>query len=182
MSSNYGNHRARKGGNLTVALISVATATTGIWLYKNYISKYGWDGTCWLIWEGSPYPPNIRDRAETLDEQQLKVTEKHSQIATLEGSLQRARQAGGAGGDANAVLQYWQSDLSYIGQDISTYLGILSDDLDKIAAKVDSVNTAGKESSLAGIKLRKKALSRQIVDLMKRADTLISYYNQIQTG
>lgn len=156
------------------ALVSITVATTTGFVAYKLISRYGLEGSYYYVWEGSQYPPRIRAQAEALDAVQETISEKENSITNLEQGLQRAQRAVPSTADSSEILLHWQADLAI--PDIRTYLAQLSDSLDKIAARVDGVNSAGDNE----IKVRKKALSKMIVQLMDQADALIAFYNKNQ--
>ena len=55
-----------------------------------------------------------------------------------------------------------------------TRLGLLSSDLDKLAAQVDGVVSEGSTV----LKERKKVLSKRLVQLMERVDVLIAFFRK----
>jgi len=170
------DRRFGRGALTWPAVASIAVATTSCFLVYRLVAAYGWEGSYWLIWEGSPYHPKIRDRSETLDMEQEKIDEKERAIAALEDGLDIARRDGPSGEaaaavDSSEIVRRWQTYL--LISDVRTHLAQLSDDLDKVAARIDGIPSSGEVE----IKERKKALSQTLVQLMERMDALIIFYS-----
>lgn len=133
--------------------------------------RYGWDGTLRLLWEGSPYLPELREPHEALDDANDAANSLERTIRTLEVALTEAQLAEES--NFSSILQTWQRNASHITDDLRQQLAMLSHNLDLLAARVDAVLFDN-----AQVKHRKKELSQSIVVLMERADALISFYTK----
>lgn len=156
---------APKTTHLAVASLVAASS------YVTYrlVSRYGWKGSLWLIWEGSPYPPATRDRMETLDAVEASIVGAIADIEALEMTWRQERES------SLPLISAWKDQLSF--EDLPKHLAWLSDDLDRLAAKVDGVQSQGEPE----IKQRKKSLSTRLVKLMERIDILIKAYERAQS-
>jgi hypothetical protein len=135
------------------------------------LSRHGYDGTLRLLWEGSPYPPETRKSHESLDEAERTIKSLMTKIRSLEVALDDAHLAEES--NFSSILQQWQKNAQSMTEDLRQQLALLSHNLDLLAASVDAVL-----SENIGVKQRKKELSLRIVELMERADGLISFYTK----
>lgn len=158
------------------AVALVVAVPTALW-FRRLVSAHGFDGALRLIWEGSAYPPGIRERMEVLDEVDDRVEHlEHTRLSPLELGLEIAmssdRTTSPSSGRSSAARNLWEAAVRDKGMDLRKALAGLSDQLDTCAAKVDAVNSAGESE----IKARKKALSSKIVEMMKRVDGLVHFF------
>ena len=155
--------------------------------------KYGGlDGLLRLIWEGDHLPPHIRMSVELLDEISEKYIGKETRrLQKIEVSIQAAKM--------NSVDHEYETlvmDPSHMGPSSSSSaaestgmnqdeypkyyilaqtptlkkeLSLLSQNLDKIAAKVDEIPSYND----IHVKSQKKKISKCIVDMMETADRYI---------
>lgn len=172
----WGNHYHERP-----SLVSVASATTAVvligtssyWLYQ-CVSDYGWEGTLRYIWEGDPYPDQIRLYLDSLDDVERSLGHEATLLSSLEEGLERARLDSIDDSSPSSILKMWESNTPI--QDLQMQLAKLSYELDQRAAKVDQVILSDEDH--VDIKLRKKALSKRIVRLMERTDRLILFYQK----
>jgi hypothetical protein len=158
-------------GAVVVGTVVVAgTAAASWWMYQS-IQQYGWEGTLRLIWEGDPYSPDVREAIDKLDGAERSIEKQEKILNTLETSLQRA--CLDSVDDGIVVAEWIVVYTTATGQDLYNDLVRIDNDLDKLAASVDSVLS----SSVDDIKKRKKLLSKQIVAMMERADYLLQSYS-----
>lgn len=162
----------------TVALSSVATLSA-VCLYQ-CVSQYGWEGTFWYLWEGSPYPPDVREEFRTLDDVEDSLEAETRILDRLEEAYQRAQLDSldeGASVDAN-FLELWNGNLPK--RNLEKLLTRINHNLDWYASKVDAIVTSSSSISQqqqhSDLKIRKKKLSSRIVELMKRADIYVAHY------
>jgi hypothetical protein len=161
---------------LSLSWTTVAAATiigTSSYYIYRLLSQHGWDGTLRLLWEGSPYPPELRGPYEALDDAANVSTTLQQTIQTLEKGLEEAQIAEES--NFSSILRQWQLNVqsSLTNDDLRQHLALLSHELDHVAAQVDGVL-----SENGGVKQRKKDLSQRLVTLMERADALISFYTK----
>ena len=154
--------------NIIVGTATVATAAASVWIYKS-LSRYGLEGTLRYLWEGDPYPPQIRDAITRLEKVERAI-DRESLLERLEESLARARLD--SVDDATTIEPQWI--VAHSPHDLEKDLAKVSHVLDVLAANVDEVQSHGD----AEIKRRKTACSKQVVDMMARADFLLSLYKQ----
>jgi hypothetical protein len=147
---------------------AVAATAASIWL-RQFVKQYGWQGTMRYVWEGDPYPPEIRDSINRLKKVERSI-QKESLLPSLEESLARARLD--SVDDVSVVVPQWM--VAHAPRNLEKDLTKVSHDLDTLAATVDSVPSHGN----VDIKLRKKQSSQQVVLMMERADILLSCYHQ----
>ena len=147
--------------SLTIAAGSVTAAIASYYLSRA-ISKYGAKGFVRLIWEGDHLEPNVREAWDALDGLEASaVPREEKRLEKVEIAFETARLNSVDGSDDQILEQYPQ---------IKKDLSMVSYRLDKVAAEVDSVQSHGN----AEVKRRKKHLSRTLVGMMERADTLIA--------
>jgi hypothetical protein len=162
------------------SVFSVATATTAAllmgtssyWIFQ-CVSEYGWEGTLRYIWEGDPYPGRIRDYIDALNDVEECLEHASALVSSLEEGLQRAGLDSIDDCSPAAVMIIWESNSSI---DLQKQLAKMSYDLDQYAAKVDQVILSDQDQ--ADIKQRKKMLSKRIVRLMERTDSLVVFYKK----
>ena len=152
----------------------VAAATilgaSSFYIYK-LLSKHGFDGLLRLVWEGSPYPPGLREPHEAIDGAGSAAQSLEDTIRTLEVALDDAQLAEES--NFSSILQQWQKNAQPITEDLRQQLSVLSYDLDLLAARVDAILS---EDDF--VKQRKKDMSLRVVELMERADALISFFTK----
>lgn len=153
---------------LLLGTAAVATTAASILLWQS-VSKYGFEGTLRYVWEGNPYPPEIRDSIQRLEKVERSI-QKESLLGGLEESLARARLDSVDG--VSILVPQWM--VAHAPRNLEHDLAKVSHDLDTLAANVDSIPSHGD----AGIKLRKKQCSQQVVQMMERADILLACYQQ----
>lgn len=145
---------------------AVAATAASIWLRQS-VKQYGWEGTMRYVWEGDPYPPEIRDSIKRLEKVERSI-QKESLLASLEESLARARLD--SVDDVSVVVPQWM--VAHAPRNLEKDLSKVSHDLDTLAATLDSVPSRGN----VDIKLRKKQTSQKVVLMMERVDTLLACY------
>lgn len=161
-----------------VSLVSISIAT----LATTYlVSKYGVSGTLRYIWEGDHLPSEIRDELEKLESIQSKLRAQKKIINRITVLIETAKlnsvdeiiereeespvESDASGDDSSnqdVKRHYILSQVPSLSKD----LGMLSYNLDSLAAKVDSVQSHDNED----VKKQKKDLSRKLVDMMKVCD------------
>jgi hypothetical protein len=157
----------------TLLLGAAAVVTTAVSILSwQCVSKYGFEGALRYAWEGNPHPPEIRDSIKRLEKVERSI-QKESLLGDLEESLARARLDSVDG--VSVVVPLWM--VAHAPRNLEHDLAKVSHDLDTLAANVDSVASHGD----AGIKLRKKQCSQQVVRMMERADILLACYQQENT-
>ena len=157
---------------VVVATATVASTTAVLYWIHQLVARYGWVGSLNLIWEGSPYPPRIRDRMETLDDVQCSSESNEAEIVRLEAAYQQAQSDVSEASRESAtsesiIIKLWEEKAAC--KDLRLALASLSDTLDKLAARVDATPSEGETD----VKDRKKALSNALVLLMDRIDRLV---------
>jgi len=164
----------------TVALTSV-TVTTSYLVYQ-LVSQYGLEGTFWYIWEGDPYPPNVREQFHALDAVEESLCQQDRLLDAVEEAYERAKlECVDEASDAT-ILDAWNNNIlsnkkSKGGNlNLERTLAALSYNLDKYAAQIDAVPSKGHQD----IKPRKKSLSVRIVRLMQRTDIYVSHFKHGQ--
>lgn len=155
-------------------ILTGAIASASTYCVLRLVSRYGLEGAIWYVWEGSPYPPEIREGMETLNGVEAKMSVAKTHLINLEESL-AAAQRNNAAKTFIEIRQQWEDQSGC--KDLRLTLAQLSDDLDKMAASVDGVPSAGSKV----VKDRKKSFSKELVRLMERADALISFYKSGNT-
>lgn len=160
----------------TIAVTSVAVVTT--YSMARLIKLYGLEGAGWYIWEGSPYPPNVRTYFYTLDKVKDALQKGEEQtLEILEESLERAKLNCIDGSTNTTIVNEWNSayqSSSSNKKSLEQTLAKLSYDLDKRAAQVDDVKSVQRQD----LKQCKKQLSNHIVQLMERVDILMALYKE----
>jgi hypothetical protein len=171
----HGQHPIRGATMIVASAFAVGLVVpTAIWFIR-LVSLYGFDGTMRIIWEGSPYQPRVRERMEELDEVQDEVDDLDQSILT---SLERRFQTMLRSEESRALnpVSSTASHDVLIRQekesDLRVELAGLSDELDKLAARVDAV-ASGTDLD---VKVRKKAISSNIVEIMGRTDRLLEMH------
>lgn len=155
----------------SAALVGALALTTGsAFCVHALVSKYGWEGLWWYLWEGSPHHPRIRDRMEVLEAAKVAVEIKVRDVRMAEEALDQAKVRDCTHINA-AIVGLWEALLP--GIDLRFFLAQISSDLDKIAGRVDAVSSDGEE----GIKDIKKRLSNELVLVMERIDVLVSFFS-----
>jgi len=132
------------------------------------VCAHGWPGAFWLVWHGSPYAPDLRERLELYDCLEETLQDRTSQVENLEDSLQQAKSL--TEHSTSRLLGKWMSLLET--NDLQKLLARISHDLDKLASQVDEVHSEGAPE----VKRRKKNISGLVVHLMERVDFLITEY------
>lgn len=171
------NNRGYYHNDSSPSWVSIATsvtatavvATSSYWVY-GLVTEYGWERALSYIWEGDPYPVQVRDRFHKLEQIRKTLNKKEKALAGLEEGLERARLDSVDGSDTAHVRQLWEKNITF--KDLRTTLSLLSYDLDKLASGVDDV-VSGDQAEL---KSKKKALSIRAVQMMERTDKLITFY------
>lgn len=151
-----------------VAAVTAVMGVSAYW-FHTLVEQYGFQGAVSYIWEGDPYPDQ-RDRLDKLEAVKRKMAKPGKLLETLETALERAHLDTIDAADATSVVTSWQANLR--NTDLRTRLGMLSSDLDKLAAQVDGVVSDG--STI--LKDAKKQLSQRLVQLMVRTDKLMAFY------
>ena len=164
---------------VTVAVTSI-TVTSTYYLY-HYVSKYGWEGTFWYIWEGDPYPPNVRDYFHALDDIQEMLQQEQVMLDRLEETYQRAKLDCVDEAADDTINDAWNANILAAKNtngnfNLERTLAMLSYNLDQCAAQVDAVPSKQHHD----LKPRKKALSNQIEQMMQRADVFMGHYQDGQ--
>lgn len=168
----YHHHSPWRPTLATIVITSITVTTT----YFGYqlVSQYGLEGTFWYIWEGSPYPPQVRTEFETLQEVETSIAKEDQVLDRLEEAYQRALLESVDGSSEATIVEVWNATLPK--QNLEKLIGRVSYNLDLFAAKVDAVPS----KQTPALKARKKQLSNQIVKLMQRADIFVTFYQEGQ--
>ena len=151
--------------------VSAVAATAVTFL----VHRYGFRGTLRLLWEGDHLPPEIRDALDILNdvEQRLMPKEQH-RLEQIEVTIETAKlnSVDGPSGKSSQVEGKEIRDSNILEQSprLKKDLSTLSDRLDKLAAKVDSVRSRNDPQ----LKNRKKCLSSELVSFADRCDSIIS--------
>lgn len=153
---------------ILIGATTVATAALSVWLCKS-LSQYGLEGTVRYIWEGDPYPPEIRDTRTRLEKVERAIQEECI-LDRLEESLARARLD--SVDEVTIIEPQWI--IAHAPYDLEKDLAKVSHDLDTFAANVDAVPSHGD----AELKMRKKKCSERVVTMMARADFMLALYKQ----
>lgn len=161
-------------------LAAGTTAVAGLSMAYYYfigplVSEYGVMGALNYIWEGDPYP-NMREQFDALKDVQVKADKQEKVLGKLEEALERSHLDSIDGSESSLVLELWKANLPK-NMDLRTRLGLLSSDLDELAAKVDGCPSQGAEM----LKEKKKQASQRIVKLMERVDVLIAFFKKGNT-
>jgi chaperonin cofactor prefoldin len=151
---------------------AIAVGTSSYFIAK-FLSQYGVDGAFRLLWEGSPYPPDIREQHEKLDAATTRAESLLQSITAVELGLAEAQVAADDDSNFASILRQWQANIRPV-DNLQQRLAFISNELDVLAAQIDAV-VCEKE---ADVKQRRKDLARDTVDLMDRVDALISFYNK----
>lgn len=166
---NYYNARERTWATtLTVVTATAVVSTSVVWLYP-VVREYGWKGVLSYIWEGDPHPPHIRERKHALKSIVTKLERKEKTLSGMEEGLERASLDSIDGAHSRILRKMWEQNVP--GRDLRKSLALLSHDLDQLAAQIDQV------ISTEEIRSKKKEMSNRVVQMMERADVLISFYN-----
>lgn len=140
-----------------------------VWLHRS-VKDHGWEGTLRYIWEGDFYSSGVRDILDMLDELETQVAIQVSIAELIETSFDRAKLDSVDDDQSQVKKQEWNNaHPGNLEKDITK----LSYDLDKLAAKIDSVRPIHTD-----IKTRKKLLSNRVVRVMERVDVLLGLYQQ----
>ena len=167
--TNYHYHQssAWRPTILTVAITSI-TVTSSYCIYS-LVSQYGWEGTFWYIWEGDPYPPNVRGEFHALDQVEDDLQKETRVLDRLEEAYQRALLDSVDGAEENTLVELWNNNLPK--RNLDKLMARVSYNLDQLAAKVDAVPS----QKHVDLKARKKQLSTKIVGVMQRADVYVGH-------
>lgn len=163
----------------TTVLYALATVTVGCssyWLYRN-IRNYGVEGTLRILWEGDPCTDEERSCLDKIQLIQQKIDTSEAAINILEEGLERAKLDSvdlGDAVDSSMILDSWQKNTS--SSDLRSEIGLLSYNLDKIAADIDGLAVLEHND----IRKKKKQLSSVIVAMMDRVDQMIAIFEQLQ--
>ena len=163
--------------SLTTLAVTSVTVTSTYFLYQ-CVSQYGWEGTYWYIWEGDPYPPNVREEFHALDQVETSLRKEERSLDRLEEAYERAKLDSVDGSSEALIVTLWDTNLlnSYKkkknAMTLEKLLAKVSYNLDQYAAKIDSVPSKKHRD----LKPRKKEISNQIVQLMQRADVYVARY------
>lgn len=131
------------------------------------------------IWQGDPYPTNVRESVDVLDEVEQFIPDLERRIEQLEESLARSKlNIIDGGGDSPSpssseillVRAVWSA--LHAPRDVRKDLAQINAELDQQAGNVDTVYTFTEQH----LKIRKKALSQVVVGLMTRLDVLLASY------
>lgn len=162
---------------LTTIAITSITVTSTYCLYQ-CVSQYGWEGTFWYIWEGDPYPPQVRNDFHALDDAEKSIQKEARILDRLEEAFQRAKLDSVDGSSESTIVELWNKNLlqnnsnNKHNKNLEKTLAGVSYNLDQYAAQVDAVPSKHHPD----LKSRKKLLSNQIVQLMQRADVYMTHY------
>lgn len=159
----------RIGTILTVTAVGSVSILATAWLYRS-VKEYGWEGTLRLIWEGDHYAPDVRDALDQLENLETQTAVRASLLELIETSLARA-ELNTIDDDQSVKKEGWAT--AHLPENLEKDLAKLSYDLDRLAAKVDTVLTKH-----ADVRPKKKELSRVLVKLMERADELLKIYQK----
>ena len=170
----YHNYNSSWRPTLTAIALTSITVTSSYYCYQ-LVSKYGWEGTLWYIWEGSPYPPELRNEFQSLDDVETSIEKEDRILDRLEEAFERARLNSVDGSSQATLVEEWNSNLPK--RNLEKLVGRVSYNLDLYAAKIDAVPS--KKHPV--LKTRKKQLSNQIVILMQRADIYVGCYQKGQS-
>ena len=158
--------RARATFLLGTAAVAATAVSILLW---QCVSKYGFEGTLRYVWEGNPHPPKTRDSIQSLEKVERSI-QTESLLVGLEESLARAQLDSVDG--VSITVPLWM--VAHAPRNLQYDLAKVSHDLDTLAANVDLISSHGD----AGIKLRKKQCSQQVVQMMERADNLLALYQR----
>lgn len=173
------NSHIIKTSTLTVIGITIAVISSKL------ISKYGVQGTLRLLWEGDHLPPEIREAMDELDDaEETEIPRVITKIDEIELALRRIFSSSNGNNsnyctttDTKSNIQYKKEILNGLPPlALSTFkrdLSVVSHDVDRIAADIDSVRSHGDED----VALRKKKLSNLIVSSMKRVDHIMELFS-----
>ncbi|CAB9506072.1 expressed unknown protein [Seminavis robusta] len=165
----YHNPSSWRPSFVSLAFTTVA-ATSTYYLYQ-CVSQYGWEGTLWLIWEGDPYPPLVRDEFHALRDVEASLDGEAKILDRLEEAYQRAQLDSVDGASSATLLEQWNQNLPK--RNLDKLMARVNHNLDLFASKVDAVPS----NKHADLKPLKKQLSNRIVQLMKRADICVAQYS-----
>jgi hypothetical protein len=168
---------------VALAVSSIATAVSAYYLYQ-CVSQHGWEGTFWYLWEGSPYPPEVRQEFQTLDNVQDSLEAEQQILDRLEEAFQRAQLDTVDDDDDDddhhdaTFLELWNSNLPK--RNLEKLLARINHNLDLYASQVDAIlpSTSSSKQHSNGLKIRKKQLSSRLVQLMKRVDIYVAHYQK----
>lgn len=167
MSSHNSSWRATL---TTIALTSI-TVSSSYFLYQ-LVTHYGWEGSFWYVWEGSPYPPKIRKEFEALDSVADNIEKEDRILDRLEEAYARAQLDSIDGSSEATIVELWNINLPK--RNLEKLIGRVSHNLDLFAANVDAVPS----KQILALKVRKKQLSNHIVSVMQRADVYVGHYQE----
>jgi len=134
------------------------------------------------VWEGSPYPPVVRQEFSSLDQIERSLKTESRSLDRLEEAYERAKLNSVDGATSATIISNWDTHVqnSYKkpknAMTLEKLLAKISYNLDQCAAKVDAVPSKKHKD----LKSRKKVLSNEIVKLMARADTYLELFKEAQ--
>lgn len=168
---------------IVATTIAVATLGVGALSFAQLVREYGFKGALRYIWEGEAYSSDIQTLLNTLNDAQEGRDTQESRLSAIEEALERARLDSVDDARATkAIVLRWIEN--YRPNNLETTLADLSDKLDKLASKVDSValSEAYVDSPrvLQDIRRRKKLLSKQLVLDMERCDAFLACYHVLR--
>ena len=130
-----------------------------------------------ILWEGDPCTDEERSCLDKIQLIQQKIDTSEAAINILEEGLERAKLDSvdlGDAVDSSMILDSWQKNTS--SSDLRSEIGLLSYNLDKIAADIDGLAVLEHND----IRKKKKQLSSVIVAMMDRVDQMIAIFEQLQ--
>lgn len=170
-------------------IISLRTASftagtilvTGILLHQRksittcYRRRRGIGGIARWIWLGDYLPPQLRQSMDALDEVEILMAKSEQELEQIEVSVERIRLESVDDEIMNSTPSEDTENSSIFQQnpELRTQIGIFSNNLDKLAAKIDSIKSHSDEE----VKQRKKCMSNGIVKLMNDLDTMIASFD-----
>lgn len=156
---------------------AIGTILAGaVYLFVPLVSEYGWEGALRYIWEGDAFPHHIRKYLDSLEDGEASLDAAGKTLTELEEGLERARLDSVDGSEASSILPLWEKNI--FRMDLRKQLAKLSYDLDNIAANLDNIIS----EELGDVKIKKKKLSKQVVQYMERADCLIQFFEHAKAG
>lgn len=165
---------------VALAGVAIVAVAAGAIFHKTLVEEYGWEGAIRYIWDGEPYPPTIQALLDVLAQAEKSRSAQVARLNAIEEALERARLDSVDDVKTNKeIVRRWAEN--YRPTNLEKALAEQSNILDKLAAQVDAVILAGKESDgnsrvVHDIKRRKKLLSKQLVLDMERCDAFVACY------
>ena len=167
-----------------LAGVTIASFAAGVVLCEKLVKEYGWEGALRYVWEGEPYPSKSQELLDSIVETEKARLTLDSLLNAIEEALERARlDSFGDARTTKVIVLRWIEN--YRPRSLEKTLAEISESLDKLAGRVDSVVVAGADAEdnsriIGEIRRRKKVLSKQLVLDMERCDAFIACYQVLQ--